>query len=115
MISKCRKLDLSVDIHSDLCDVVHMRNMGVQKDGYIVKATPEIVPQCTLKVKMTTSINMVYGKLGGYPPCAAVEERFIGSWVRLLKSKKSKETKPRQITYNYLLNLHVSGIYGFPD
>lgn len=59
----------------------------------------------TLKVKMTTCNNMVYGELGSYPLCLAVKElkRIIG--------KEGKEIKLSRTIYIYLLNLYNSSVY----
>ena len=117
LLAKCRKHNFPIDIRLELFDRLVTPVMlyacevwGPTKMDVLEKLHLKFL-KYTLKVKMSTCSNMVYGELGRYPLRIEVNKRVIGYWGSLLKGK---ETKFSRTMYDCLFNLSVAGVYTAP-
>ena len=86
LLSKCRRLDLPVNIRRELFDSLVIPIMlyacevwGAGKIESLERLHLKFL-KYTLRVKMNTVNNMVYGELGRFPISIAIQKRTIGYW-----------------------------------
>ena len=96
LLAKCRKFDLPIDIRLELFDrlVTPIMLYACEVWGFDKAATLEKLHlkflKYTLKVKMSTCSNMVYGELGRFPLYIDIKKKMIGYWANLLNGKDTK-------------------------
>jgi hypothetical protein len=117
LLNKCRKLNLPIDIRLELFDALVMPILlyacevwGFEKIDILERLHLKFL-KYTLRVKMSTCNNMIYGELGRFPLIIHIRTRMIAYWARLLHGKHTKLSKTM---YTCLHNLYISGQYVSP-
>lgn len=114
MLSKCKKLDLPIDINCELFDVliVPILTYGCEIWGYHKLDQVETFHRKFLKnqlcVHKRTANCMVYGDLGRFKLEIAICKRMIGFWLRIVNSK---ECKLSNVFYRLLRTLYEINEY----
>lgn len=112
--SKCRTLNLPIDIQMDLFDktIIPIITYGSEIWGYekldLIEKLQITFCKRVLQLKKNTGNMFLYGELGRYPLSIVIQTRMINYWARLNNSKNSKLNV---ILYNSLLELHNKNIY----
>jgi len=113
LIRHCRKMDLSVDICSELFDrmVSPILLYGCEVWGFedisILERLHLKFSKLILKVSKYTPSCMVYNELGRFPLKKIIQERMINYWAKLVSSRVDE--KWCNVLYNIVRDQHEHG------
>lgn len=114
LMSKCRTLNLPIDIQLDLFDktVVPIITYGCEVWGYekldLIEKLHVTYCKRILQLRKNTGHMFIYGELGRYPLSIVIKSRIISYWIRMITSK---DCKLNVIIYKTLLDLYNQGKY----
>ena len=114
MMTKCKKLELPIDINCELFDVLVLPILtygceiwGYNKLDHIETFHRKFLKN-QLRVNKRTANCMVYGELGRFRLEIPIYKRMIGFWLRIVRAKDSKLSS---VFYRLLKTLYEANEY----